>query len=247
MTVLRLSAPDLPQSLLGGPGGATTPVPRRFVVTELTVSGRVVRLVDTAGRTLTATPGQLTVWSRLLSARVNPDFDAQFEAEFLDRPARPADDVDDPAMVTPLDDPVFGPIVVHPPSTFGTSAEIADVRPFAPGAPWVDTPAELEFDSVSRARLGQLLPAVHRIVAEAGTVWERAVGFLWNQGSDEDRAGADRAAFATAFQLMGIVVYHSGDFGVDLHDTTKDYIEDGYWPHIGFRADLTPVEFSLMA
>ncbi len=41
-------------------------------------------------------------------------------------------------------------------------------------------------------------------------------------------------------------MYHSGDFGLDLEDSTGEYVEDCYWHRVNFRG-ATPVEIVLMA
>ncbi|NJP48255.1 hypothetical protein [Actinacidiphila epipremni] len=242
-----LSGPEPPQRLVAGAGRPSVPLPRRFAVSRLDVADGLVRLTARDSRVITATPGQLTVWSQLLQEPANPDYEAQFEAEFLDRPARPADDTTDPELLLPAVDAVFGPIVPHAPSAFGTTAEIADIRPAVSAVPCVPCEVTLEFDSMSRRRILELLPAVHALLADLPLLWDRALTYLWEQGTDDDRAATGPADFRAAFRLMGVVVYHSGDFGLDLDDAGKEFVEDGYWARINFRADGSPAELVMMA
>jgi len=216
-------------------------------VSRLDVVDGLVRLTARDSRVIAATPGQLTVWSQLLPPRTNPEYESQFEAEFLDRAARPADDTTDPELLRPAIDDVFGPIVPHAPTAFGATAEIADIRAAAASVPCVPHPVALEFDSMSRHRIGELLPAVHGLLTELPRLWDRALTYLWEQGTDEQRADADPADFRDAFRLMGVVVYHSGDFGLDLDDAGKEFVEDGYWARVDFHADQAPAGLVMMS
>ncbi|MFV1358561.1 hypothetical protein [Mycolicibacterium fortuitum] len=121
----------------------------------------------------------MTAWSQLVSVTVNPDYDAQFETEFLDRPRRPADDTTDPALTAPVTDEVLGTIVMNRPSGFGETAEVDDIRHLAPPVPWSDSAVSLTFDAVSRIRLLELLPATRDLIAELAQRWRDAITYLW--------------------------------------------------------------------
>lgn len=241
-----MSGPDLPQTLLID-GRAPVPLPRGFHVAAVEPQGNGVRVDSVDGRSMVATPGQLAVFSRLLSAGVDDEHDSKAEAEFLDRAFRPAPDTLIPELLAPIEDPVFGRLTVQPPSAFGSTIEIEDARPLAPAVPATDHGFSFEFGSVSRDRLADLLPPARLMLSNLASIRTRAAEFVWQQGRDEDRAGTTWEAFDAALVLMGVVVYHSGDFGIELHDVTGQYFGDGYWPHIGFFADGTPAEWAVQA
>ncbi|MGN6197738.1 hypothetical protein [Humibacter sp.] len=142
---------------------------------------------------------------------------------------------------------MFGRLTVQPPSAFGSTIEIEDAGPLAPAVPATDHGFSFEFGSVSRDRLANLLPPARLMLSNLPSIRTRPAEFVWQQGRDEDRAGTMWEAFDAALVLMGVVVYHSGDFGIELHDVTGQYFEDGYWPHIGFFADGTPAEWAVHA
>ncbi|MFD0556485.1 hypothetical protein ACFQ3B_05435 [Stackebrandtia endophytica] len=240
---ISVAGENPPQTLHVGGGYAPVPLPTRFHVREVGVVEGLVRLVAHDGRRLSATRGQLATWSQLVSEEANPDYATQFEMEFLDRALRPASDTSDAAFTMPVEDDLFGSITPHPPSGFGQTAEIVDIRPLVG---WSDSPVDLTFDAMSRDRLVEVLPGVHKVVADLRQLFDRAVDFLWESGSDDDRARLDRKTFRADFQPMGVTIYHSADFGLDLDESNK-YFEDGYWPRINFRADGEPVELIVMA
>jgi len=240
---ISVDSADLPQLLRVGTGHPPVPLPALFQVREVGMDDGLVRLVARDGRQVRATPRQLATFAQLVSERVNPNHQAQVEAEFLDRAVRPADDTTDPALTMPVEDELFGTIVSHPPTGFGQTAEVAVIRSLIP---WSELPVDLAFDAMSRDRLVEVLPEVHKVVAGLRELVDRAVDHLWESGGDDERADVDRETFGAAFRLMGVTIYHSADFGLDLDDSGR-YFDDGYWPRVNFRADGVATELVVMA
>lgn len=134
-------------------------------------------------------------------------------------------------------------ITPHPPSGFGQTAEVVDI---GSPAPWSDFPVDPTSDAMSRDRLVEVLPGVYKVVADLHRLFNRAVEFLWESGSDDEPASPDRETRRADFQPMGVTIHHRADVGPDLDESNK-YFEDGYRPRIDFRADGEPVELVVMA
>lgn len=182
------------------------------------------------GRTVHGTPAQFEVYPRLVDAEHNPRYEAQLETIFLTTHQLPMREV-----------------VLVPPQADLTLAgeEIVSV-----GEAMVqlgDREVLVSFDSAAPDKVVELLPHARALLAAFDDVVRDGVEFLWAWGEEGDETEADKADFRADIAPIGLTVYLTGDFHVDLESVSGRHVLEGYWYAVQFTADRTPVDVSVEA
>ncbi|MFE0699647.1 hypothetical protein [Streptomyces sp. NPDC058872] len=219
-------------AVVGSAGGGTlslVTLPRSFLVEHIRHDATHLTLRAHDGRTVRATPGQLTVHVRLLPPEHNPLYETQSTEAFLATRLLPESSWP-PDRTPPVRDAVLGTIAFD-----GKVASYETDVVFGDGSVWVS------FDGCGAARTAELVPHVRGLVESFAAIEESGREFLWASGADGTESAEEKDRLLDALEPQSLVVYRSGDFEVHYDDTSGTFCMEGYWPVVQYRADRTPV------
>ncbi|MEV2276789.1 hypothetical protein AB0I72_14530 [Nocardiopsis sp. NPDC049922] len=243
----------------GGLFDLSVRIPESFRVQRITDDGERFTVTSDDGRSAHGTPSQfarspgIKLIGRLyqplrgvkiLDREYNPLYEQHFEESFLATHLLPVERPLDRDWQLPMPahletDPVLGEI---------RRSDIGE-NTYEAAVPVTGGEICVGFDSAGPEKVIALLPHARALVRSFDRILRDGIEFLWNWGLEGGETEEERVRFLDEILPPAcLFVYRSGDF--ELHFTagvTEEFIQNGFWAVVLFRADMRPVGVTFTA